>query len=153
MGHCVFSRHPMAQMCCQVSYTWISEATASLVNQPMIACFPLPRMLRKVSNVPWGQRTRLPSRGKSGLPLSVVPRRQRIHYLAQVRRARGAVLPRLGRGPRGQFAVLIRPFRHCEVRIRPHPATPGPQQILGPIKGEIEVCRQVVGSRAVTVRG
>jgi hypothetical protein len=71
--------------------------------------------------------------------LRVVPRRQRIHDLAQVRRAGRAIPPRFSRSARRQPAMRIRPFRHRQVRVGAHAVAPNPQDILGPVKPEIEV--------------
>jgi len=67
-------------------------------------------------------------------PLGGMAGAQRIHDRAQVGRARGAIPPRFGRGPRRQPAVRIRPFRHREVRIGPHPPPPGAQDVLGAVE-------------------
>ena len=75
-----------------------------------------------------------------------VARRQRIHDLAQVGRAGRAIPPGFGAGPRRQPAVLVRPFRHRQVRVGPHAPAPGAQDVLGPVKAEVEVVRQIVWS-------
>ena len=78
-----------------------------------------------------------------GYALRRVAGRQRIHDLAQIGRPRRAILSRLGRSPRRQFAVLICPFRHRQVRVGPHAPAPAAQDILGPIKAEVEVSGQI----------
>ena len=60
--------------------------------------------------------------------------RQRIHDLAHVGRARRAIAPRFGRGATRQPAMLIRPFRHRQVRIGRQPAAPGAQDVLGAVE-------------------
>jgi len=50
-------------------------------------------------------------------------------------------------------AMLIRPFRHRQVRIGPQPLAPDPQQILGAVEAEVEVCRQVVVGQIIVTRG
>ena len=84
-------------------------------------------------------------------PLRRMPGRERIHDLAQIRRARGAIPPRLGRGARGQPAMRIRPFRHRQVRIGAHPPAPVAQDVLGPVKPEVEVGGQVAVGQAVVI--
>ena len=39
--------------------------------------------------------------------------------------------------------MFVCPFRHCQVRVGPHPSAPGAQDILGAVKGEIEARGQI----------
>ena len=65
-------------------------------------------------------------------PLRRVPGRERIHDLAQIRRARGAIPARLGRGARGQPAMRIGPCGNGEVGIGARAFRPGAQDVFGP---------------------
>ena len=62
-------------------------------------------------------------------------------------RARSAIPPRFSRSTRRQPAMRIRPFRHRQVRIGAHAFAPLAQNILGPIKSEVKVVRQVIAIR------
>ena len=47
--------------------------------------------------------------------------------------------------------MRIRPFRHREVRIGAHAPAPGAQDVLGAVKGEVEVRGQVAVGQAVVI--
>jgi hypothetical protein len=72
---------------------------------------------------------------------------QLIHDLAHVGRARGAVLPRLGRGARGEPPMPVRPARDGQVRIGADPAAPRPKKSLCPVEGERLLIRALAGPR------
>jgi hypothetical protein len=44
--------------------------------------------------------------------------------------------------------MRIRPFRYRQARIRPHPVAPRAQDILGPVKPEVEI-----GGQIIVIRG
>jgi hypothetical protein len=76
-----------------------------------------------------------------------VPRRQRIHDLAQIGRPRRPVPPRFRTGTGRQPAMLFGPFRHRQIRVREHAFAPLAQDVFGPVKAEVEIARQVIAIR------
>ena len=63
-------------------------------------------------------------------PLHRAHGRERIHDLAHIGRARCPVPPGLSRGARAEPAMLVRPLRDRQVRVRPNAPRPLTQQVL-----------------------
>jgi hypothetical protein len=80
-------------------------------------------------------------------PLGRIAGREPVHDLAHVGRARGPVLPRLGRGPRSQLAMPVRPLRDRQIGIRTDPAAPCPKQTLRPVEVGQTLTRALAGYR------